>query len=69
MCKIFQEKSSSNYIYELTKFHCLISFILWDIANMCIAIAYFLGCDVITFTINLIFLIKPFFYMTRKTKI
>ena len=26
------------------------------------------GCDVIHFEINLIFLIKPFFYMTKKSR-
>ena len=26
------------------------------------------GCDVINFEINLIFLIKPFFYMTKKSR-
>ena len=34
--------------------------------NMFIAIVFFPGCDIINFEINLIFLIKPFFYMTRK---
>ena len=42
------------------------NFIVWfllpfDILdNMCIAITCFPGCDVISFEINLIFLIKPF---------
>ena len=35
---------------------------------MCIAIACFPGCDVINFKINLIVLIKPFFYMTEKSR-
>ena len=35
---------------------------------MCIAIVCFSGCDVINLEINLIFLIKPFFYMTRKSR-
>ena len=35
---------------------------------MCIAIVCFSGCDVINFEINLIFLIKPFFYMTKKSR-
>ena len=34
--------------------------------NMCIAIVCFLGCDIINFEINLIFLIKPFLYMTKR---
>ena len=36
--------------------------------NMCIAIVYYPGCDVINFRINLIFLIKPFLYMTKKSR-
>ena len=49
----------------------LINFIVWlpllleILGNMCTAIAYFPCCDVINFEINLIFLIKPFFYMTK----
>ena len=35
---------------------------------MCIAIVCFPGCDVIYVEINLIFLIKPFFYMTEKSR-
>ena len=35
---------------------------------MCIAIACFPGCEVINFEINFIFLIKPFFYMTKNSK-
>ena len=33
---------------------------------MYIAIAYFPVCDVINFETDLIFLMKPFFYMTKK---
>ena len=35
---------------------------------MCIVIICFLVSDVINFEINLSFLIKPFFYMTKKVK-
>ena len=35
---------------------------------MCIAIVCFPDCDEINFEINVIFLIKPFFYMTEKSK-
>ena len=34
---------------------------------MCIAIVCVPGCDVRNFEINLIFLIKPFLYMTKKS--
>ena len=43
--------------------------LLYEIlGNIGIAIVYFPGCDVINFEINLIFLIKPFFYMTKKSR-
>ena len=35
---------------------------------MYIAIAGFHVCDIMNYEINLIFLIKPFFYMTKKPK-
>ena len=36
--------------------------------NVCIAVVYFPSCNVINFEINLIFLIKPFFYMTKNSR-
>ena len=44
-----------------------LSLLLEMLGNMCIAIVCFPGCDVINFGINYIFLIKPFFYMTKKS--
>ena len=38
------------------------------LGNMCIAIVCEQGCDVKNFRINLIFLIKPFLYMNRKSR-
>ena len=38
------------------------------LGNMCIAIVYYPGCDVMDFEINLIFLIKPFFLHDQKVK-
>ena len=38
------------------------------LGNMCVATIYFPGCDVINFEINLISLIKQFFYMTKKSR-
>ena len=35
---------------------------------MCIAIVCFTVCDVINVKVNLTFLIKPFFYMTKKSR-
>ena len=39
------------------------------LGNMCIAIVYYPGCDVMDFEINVIFLIKPFFLHDQKVKI
>ena len=38
------------------------------LGNMCIAIVCQLGCDVINFKIDLIFLIELFLYMTKKSR-
>ena len=38
------------------------------LGNVCIAIVCFPSSDAVNFEINLIFLIKPFFYKTKKTK-
>ena len=35
---------------------------------MCIAIVYFSGFNVINLEINLAFVIKPFLYMTKKSR-
>ena len=49
-------------------------FIVWlplllkILGNMCITIVSYPDSDVIKFEINLIFLIKPFFYMTKKSR-
>ena len=50
------------------------NFIVWlsllfeILHNMCITMVCWLGCDVIKFEINLTFLIKPFRYMTKKSR-
>ena len=47
----------------------VLSSLLFEIlGNMCIKIASYPDCDVIKFEINLIFLIKPFRSMTKKTR-
>ena len=40
----------------------------WDMGNVCIAIICFPGCDVISFEIDHVFLIKPFFFHSQKVK-
>ena len=64
------EKSLSHVIFYLkTKLHCLLGFILYEkLGNMCIAVVCFPGCNVINFEVNLILLIKPFVYMTKKAR-
>ena len=50
------------------------NFIVWlpllleILGNMCIAIVYYPGCDVMNFEINFIFLIKPFFLHDQNVK-
>ena len=38
------------------------------LGNMCITIVYWPGCDVIKFETNLIFLIKQFYNITKKSR-
>ena len=45
-----------------------LSLFLEVFGNMCIAIGCFWGCGVINFKVNLIVLIKPFFYITKKSR-
>ena len=57
------------FIFHLTKFHCLIALTVFDILdNVCFVIVCFQDWDNITFKVNLIFLIKLIFYMTKKSR-
>ena len=51
------EISLSDYLYVLRYY-----------GNMYIAIVCFPGCDAINFEINLVSLIKTFFYMVKKSR-
>ena len=63
-CLWFFKKNVSHIIFSLqTKFHCWIAIAMGILDNMCIEIF-----DVISFEINLIFLIKLFFYMTKMSR-
>ena len=63
--KVFLMLSSMNWPNRIVWL-----LLLRDIlGNMCFAIVCFLGCDVINFEINLIFLIKPSLYMTKNLNI
>ena len=53
--------------YKLTKFHFLIAFTSWDIGQYVYYNCY-PGCGIIKFDNNLIFVIKPFCYMTKKSR-
>ena len=49
------------------------NFIVWSPLllrywKICFAIICFPGCDIIIFKVSLIFLIKPFFYTTKKSR-
>ena len=53
------------FVYDFSRKMFLI---LYCMSNMCTAIVFFPGFDVIKFEINLFFLIKPFFYMTKNSR-
>ena len=63
---IFQVKCFSCYI--LSKSHCLIAFTSRDIGQHVHYNCLLTRLDVIKFEINLIFLTKPFRYMTKKSR-
>ena len=65
----FSKKCFSCYSLltdQISLFDCLYFFEI--LGNMCIAIVYFPGYDVIHFEINRVFLIKSLFYMTKKSR-
>ena len=62
--EIFLMLHSSNWPY----FVAWLILVLEILGNTCITIVCQPGCDVIKFEINLIFLIKPFRYMTKKSR-
>ena len=67
MRMIFQEKYFSCYIL-LTDQISLLPLLFEILGNVCIAIVCFQGCNVIDFENNLNFLIKPFFFLTKKSR-
>ena len=56
------------YVFNLLNVIDWLSLLLEILGNMCIAIVCFSSCDAINFEINLIFLIKPGFFMTKKSR-
>ena len=49
-------------------FIALLSVHLEILGNMCVAVVCFSGCDVVNLEIKLIYLIKPFFYLSKKLR-
>ena len=56
------------YSINLPNFIIRLPLLLEILGNMCIANVCFPSCDIIKFEINLMFLIKPFSYMTKISK-
>ena len=56
------------YSINWTNFIVWLSLLLKILVNMCITIVFQPSCDVINFGINLIFIINPFCYMTKKSR-
>ena len=66
---LFKKKCSSCYILltdQMPLADCIL--LLEILGNICIAMVCFPGCDIINFEINLIFLIKLFFYLTKMSR-
>ena len=62
--KMFLVLYSINWPNFIVKLSLLLDILI----NMCIAVVCFPGCDIINFEINIIFLIKPLFYMTKRPR-
>ena len=71
--------SPSDFVHDFSRKMCLMLYsincpnfiwlpLLKTLVNMCIAIVYFPGYNIIYFEITPIFLIKPFFYLTKKSR-
>ena len=65
----FSRKCFSSYIIltdQISLSDCLYFLRCWG--NICIVTDYFPGCDIINFETNIIFLIKPYSYLTKKSR-
>ena len=67
---VWLSKKNVSYaiFYELTKFHCLVVFTCWDIGQYVYSNGFLTRLWCHKFGINLIFLIKPFFHMTKNSR-
>ena len=62
--KMFLMLNSINW----TNFLVRLPLLLETLGHVFVTIICFPGCDIINFEINLVFLIKPFFYMTENSR-
>ena len=68
VCDFSRKMFLMLYSINWPNFIALLPLYLEILINICIAIVYYPGCQVIDFEINLLFLIKPFSYMTKKLR-
>ena len=68
VCDFSRKMFLMLYSINWPNFIVWLSLLLDILGNICIAIVWCPGCDVISFEINLFFLIKPFFYMTKNAR-
>ena len=65
---IFKKSIQEQFLHHILRMIFLEKYFLFYIlGNMCITFVYFPGCDFINFEINLVFPIKPLFYMSDKS--
>ena len=64
---MFVKKNVCHVILLTDQIRCLTAFTSRDVGQYVIAIFSFPGCEVIIFE-SIIFLIKPFFYMTENSR-
>ena len=59
-----------HMLYVYYNYMCICNYMCVEICvfNMCVTIVCKQDCDIINFEINLIFLVKSFFYMTTKSR-
>ena len=69
LCACLLKKNISRVIfYNWPNFIVYLPLVREMLANMCISIVCWLGCDFTNFEINLIFLIRPFFLRNQNVK-
>ena len=69
VCDFSRKMCLMLYSFNWPNFIVWMPLLLEILVNMCTAIVCLPGCGVIKFEINLIFLIEPFFYMTKMSRL